>query len=255
MEKSNYSVPLLRRSIHPSAHRPSEDERPGGFMGQANSTSTSRTSGGSGSPGQTTGPDHPRKGPGRRSRRSVKTLRLAVCAVFCALGVAVLGLGAVVEVIDMTASAMAALVFLPILVHYGSGYALACWGVTSLLGIILMPQSLAPWLFLCLLGYYPALKKQIDRLPRPAAFVLKLALVCAALCLYLFLFRLIMMGGAGSLSEVFLTGFGEQGGKTSLAWLFVGLCFLTFFAFDLLIDKLYMIYRLRWQKRIGRWLT
>ena len=39
-------------------------------------------------------------GGGRRSRRSHTTYRMAVSAIFCALGVVVLGLGALVEVID-----------------------------------------------------------------------------------------------------------------------------------------------------------
>jgi hypothetical protein len=179
---------------------------------------------------------------------------MAVSAIFCAMGVVVLGLGALVEVIDMTAAAMAALLCLPILYRYGSRYALLCWGVTAVLGVILMPQNLASWLYLCLLGYYPVLKRQVDRLPRLLAFLSKLLLVLAALGLYLWLFWLIMMNGEGTLAETFVTGFGEGEGSTLMAWILVGLCVMTFFIFDLLIDKLTVLYRLRWRKRVEKWL-
>jgi hypothetical protein len=117
-----------------------------------------------------------------------------------------------------------------------------------------MPQNLASWLYLCLLGYYPVLKRQVDRLPRLLAFLSKLLLVLAALGLYLWLFWLIMMNGEGTLAETFVTGFGEGEGSTLMAWILVGLCVMTFFIFDLLIDKLTVLYRLRWRKRVEKWL-
>ena len=51
------------------------------------------------------------------------TRRVATCGVFCALAVVVLGMGAIIEVLDITASAVAALTLLPILLCYGKKYA------------------------------------------------------------------------------------------------------------------------------------
>ena len=59
----------------------------------------------------------------RRSLAS-QTRRLATCSVLCALAVVVMGLGALVEIMDLTAAALAALVILPILLTYGTRYAL-----------------------------------------------------------------------------------------------------------------------------------
>ena len=114
---------------------------------------------------------NPPRGSSRGRRRT--TYRLAVCSVFCALGTVMLGLGALVELIDITCAALAAVLFLPVFYRYGTGYTLLCWAVTSALGLILMPQSLAPWLFACLLGYYPVVKRQVDRLPKPACTALQ----------------------------------------------------------------------------------
>jgi hypothetical protein len=193
--------------------------------------------------------------PGRaRGGHRRTTYRLAVCSIFCALGTVVLGLGALVELIDITCAAMAAILFLPIFYRYGSGYTLLCWAVTSVLGIILMPQSLAPWLFACLLGYYPVVKQQADKLPRLFAFLCKLCIVTAAMAVYLLLYWLLMMGAQGSLTDVMLQGLGDGNASAVLLWVMVGLCVLTFFVFDLLIDKMAVLYRLKWRKRVEKWM-
>lgn len=195
---------------------------------------------------------NPPRGSSRGRRRT--TYRLAVCSVFCALGTVMLGLGALVELIDITCAALAAVLFLPVFYRYGTGYTLLCWAVTSALGLILMPQSLAPWLFACLLGYYPVVKRQVDRLPKPLTLLCKLCIIGAALAVYLVLFWLIMMGASGSLTDVLFRGFGEEGTSAALIWVMVGLCILTFFLFDLLIDRMAILYRLKWQKRAEKWM-
>lgn len=193
----------------------------------------------------------PRRG---RSRRSRTTYRLAVCSLFCAMGTVMLGLGAVLETFDITCATVAAILFLPVFYRYGSRYTLLCWGVTSALGLILMPQSLAPWLFACLLGYYPVVKRQVDKLPRSVAFLCKLCIITAAIAVYLLFFWLLMMGGSGSIMDVFQRGLGEEGASRTLIWIMLGLCVLTFFLFDLLIDRIAILYRLKWQKRAEKWM-
>ena len=187
-----------------------------------------------------------------RSRRSRTTYRMVVCAVFCAMAVAILALGMLIEIMDITTAAMASLIFLPILLCYGNGYALTSWGVTSLLAIILMPQSIAPWMFFCLLGYYPVLRRQIVRLPRLLALLCKLLLITAAVFLYLLMYWLVFLQGAGSFSETFLLGFGEAGAAPWMAWAVLILSYICFFAFDLLIDRIIILYRYKWQKRVEK---
>ena len=67
-----------------------------------------------------------------------------MCAVLCALAVVMLGLGAILEVIDITAAAVAALVLLPILLCYGARYAWLSYAVTGVLGVLLMPRAWGP---------------------------------------------------------------------------------------------------------------
>ena len=193
------------------------------------------------------------RGYNRRSG-SFKTKRLALSAVLCALSVVILGFGAVLEVMDITTTMLASLLLLPIILCYGNGYAFMAYAVTGVLSVILMPHSFAPWMYLGLAGYYPMVKKQFDRLPKVLAILLKVLLVLAALAVYFIAFYLIMMHGAGSLSDAFILAFGEEGDQFWLGWTAVALAFIAFFAYDLLIDRLLVLYRYRWQQRVEKWM-
>lgn len=195
-----------------------------------------------------------RNRPPRRSRRSGTTRRLAMCAVLCALAVVMLGLGAVVEIIDITAAAMASLALLPILLCYGTKYAWLSYAVTGVLGVLLMPQSLGAWMFAGLTGFYPIVKQKLDRLPRILGWAVKLLLLTAVLLLYLAVFYFVMLGGEGSLLDAFLKGFGEEGGTPLMAWAVIILSLFTYILFDLLIDRLLILYYIRWQKRVEKWM-
>lgn len=189
----------------------------------------------------------------RRERRRA-TRRMVTCALLCALAAVCLGLGAVVEVFDLTAAAAAALILLPVLLCYGTRYALLSYAVTAVLGVILMPQSLAAWTYAGLLGYYPAIKQKLDRLPRVLGWLVKIVLLCGVILLYLAVFHFIVMGGEGTLVDSFLAGFGEVDGSILAAWIVVGLSLGTFVLFDILIDRVLILYYLSWQKRFEKWM-
>lgn len=177
-----------------------------------------------------------------------------MCAVLCALAVVMLGLGAIIEVIDITAAAVASLVLLPILLCYGTKYAWLSYAVTGVLGVLLMPQSLGAWMFAGLTGFYPIVKQRLDRLPRVLSWAVKLLLLAAVLLLYLGIFYFILLGGEGSLFDAFLKGFGEEEGTPLMAWAVIILSLFTYILFDLLIDRILVLYYLRWQKRVERWM-
>ena len=190
----------------------------------------------------------------KRTRRSRSTRKLATCAVLCALAVVMLGLGAVIEILDLTAAAAAALVLLPILLCYGMRYALLSYAVTATLGVLLMPQSLAAWMYAGLAGFYPMVKQKLDRLPRVLAWVAKLVILTAVMLVYLALLYFIALGGEGSFFDAVLLGFGEAEGGAILAWATIGLSVATYVLFDVLIDKVLILYYLRWQKRVEKWM-
>lgn len=189
----------------------------------------------------------------RRGRRRA-TRRMVTCALLCSLAVVALGMGTLVEVFDLTAAAVAAIMLLPVLLCYGTGYAVLSYAVTAVLGVMLMPQSLGAWMFAGLTGYYPLIKKQLDRLPRVLAWAAKLAIVAAVIFAYLGLFYFIAMGGEGSFLDVLTQGIGEGEGGALMAGATVGLMVFTYILFDVLIDRILILYYLRWQKRVEKWM-
>ena len=107
------------------------------------------------------------KAPAKKSRlsRRVRTKRLTVCAMLSALGVVLVWFGAIFEVLDLSLAAMASLLLVPIVIEYGGWYAWAIYFATTALSLLLLPQKM-PALSYLLFGYYPILKKGLDRLPR-----------------------------------------------------------------------------------------
>ena len=192
--------------------------------------------------------------PEKRMSSAFKTKRLALSSVLCALGVVVLGIGAVLEVMDITSTMLASLLLLPIMLCYGNGYAFLAYAVTAVLSLILMPHSFAPWMYLGLAGYYPMIKSKLDRLPKILAMLCKILLVVLALTVYFMAFYLLMMKGSGSLTDAFVLAFGEEGDSFSMGWAAVILAIVAFFAYDLLIDRLLILYRFKWQARIEKWM-
>lgn len=192
--------------------------------------------------------------PRRRNQTARKTKRLALCAVLCALGVVILGFGAVLEVMDITTTMLSSLLLLPVMLCYGNGYAFMTYAVTGVLSVILMPFSFAPWMYLGLAGYYPMVKAKFDKLPKLLSLLLKAILVLVALSAYFVAFYFLMMQGAGSLSDAFTLAFGEKEDPSWMGWVAVALAYVAFFAYDLLIDRLLVLYRYRWQARVEKWM-
>ena len=192
--------------------------------------------------------------PRKYHSHAFKTKRLALSAVLCALSVVTMGLGVVLEIMDITATMLASLLLLPIMLCYGNGYAVIAYAVTAVLSILLMPQSFSPWMYAGLLGYYPMIKSRLDRLPRFLSLLLKLILLLLALAVYFIMFYLLMMKGSGSLSEAFYLAFGEEGKGAIVGWITLLLAGIAFFAYDLLIDRLLVLYRYKWQSRVEKWM-
>ncbi len=189
-----------------------------------------------------------------RATRRKATRHMAMCAVLCALSVVVLAFGTLLEILDLTSAFLAATVILLILMSYGPRYAWLSYAVTGVVGLIFMPQSLAVWTYIGLAGYYPVIKRPLDRLPRAMAWLVKLALFAAVMALCLAVFHFLILGGEGSLLDSFLRLFDEESGKTAMAWAVLGLSLFTYVLFDLLLDRLTILYCLRWQKRVEKWM-
>ena len=109
-----------------------------------------------------------------------QTKKITVGAMSMALGVLFMTLGAFVEVLDLTASALCSCLMAFVFIELGAGYAVAVWLGTSILGFAFFPHSLVWVTFLLIFGIYPILKAFIERLNRRLWVPLKLVFFVAA---------------------------------------------------------------------------
>ena len=118
-----------------------------------------------------------------------KTKALTLSAVLSALSVALMLLGAVVEVFDLCAVMLASFCTLFALIRIDGRHAWLVYAVTAVLALLLLPSKAVALEYLFFGGYYPILRAAVARLRPILAYGVKLAVFNAALTALLLLFR------------------------------------------------------------------
>ena len=163
---------------------------------------------------------------------------LTVSAMLSALGVVILGLGAVIEVLDISVAVIASLLVAYAVIEIGGAYPWLIWVVTSTIALLLLPLK-TPVLFYALLtGYYPIVKQKIERkMARLPAWATKMGV----LAISLLVIWAVMWLFAPTLLET--TG----GWLMIVATLVLGI--FAFILYDICLTKLITRYFVKWQKR------
>ena len=114
--------------------------------------------------------------------KRLPTKYLTVSAMLVALGVILLGIGALVNVLDLTVAALTSLLCIWAVIEMGGVYPWIIWGLTAFLSILLLPQK-TPGFFYLFIGIYPMLKQKLERLPRVPEWILKITVFHALIAL------------------------------------------------------------------------
>ena len=120
-----------------------------------------------------------------KSRISKKTRDLALCAIISALGVLVLFLASLVDVLDLSAAMIASILCVAVIFEAGGIWPWLTYAVTALLAILLLPNKI-PAVIYIMTGYYPMVKRLVERLPKMFAWIIKIAVFNALLTMFLF---------------------------------------------------------------------
>ncbi|MBQ3016497.1 MAG: hypothetical protein IJD79_06940 [Clostridia bacterium] len=104
-----------------------------------------------------------------------QTKKITFSAMSIALGVLFMTLGAFVEVLDLTASALCSCLMAFVFIEIGAKYAIAVWLGTTILGAVFYTHSLVWVTFFLIFGIFPILKAYIEKTKRPFWIPLKLA--------------------------------------------------------------------------------
>ncbi len=105
-----------------------------------------------------------------------KTKKIAVAAILAAFGVAILYLGALIEVLDLSVALLASFLILFCMVELGSSVSLSVYLVTALLSLLLLPNKSPALLYAAIFGYMPITKYLFEKTYRWLSWLLKLLL-------------------------------------------------------------------------------
>ena len=112
-----------------------------------------------------------------------KTKKITLSAMVVALGTLFLVLGGFIDVLDLSASAIASVLVAFVYIEIGSPYTWLVWLGTTLASFICFSGSVL-WLeYFLIFGIYPILKAYIERTPRKFWLILKLLFINVVLWL------------------------------------------------------------------------
>ena len=161
------------------------------------------------------------------------TKKLAFSAIVTALSVVFLYVGALFDVLDLSAAALASLCVLWVMIEFGARWALAVYAATSLLSLLLLPAKLPAVLFAGLFGYYPPLKALYEqKLHGGFVWIAKVATLNAATFLMILIVRYV---------------------ATEALWfelLLLAVANVVFVIYDIALTRLMRAYVLVWRKRL-----
>ena len=159
-----------------------------------------------------------------------------------ALGTVIMSLGAVLEVADLTAAALASLFVVFAYIELGASYPFLVWLATSVLCAVIFPASAVWSEYLLVFGSYPIIKAYIERLPRVFWWPLKLVFVNAVLWIIILLVE-------GVLGIPVLMAEGEI--MKALLYVTANVAFVVY---DLYIVAMTRVYVFKFRKRFERFL-
>ena len=178
-----------------------------------------------------------------------KTKRVSLASILSALSVVVMSLGAFIQVVDLTAVALASVLVIFARIELGSPYDWLVYGVSGTLSLILMigVNPVIPALYLSFAGMYPILKAYFEQRTRKVAWFCK--------SVYFFVISAVLVAGAYIFSSYVLgVPFFEGSLAPYAAPLLIALYVLAVFVcyvYDILLSSLIVLYMTRLRPKIA----
>ncbi|MBE6533367.1 MAG: hypothetical protein E7678_00125 [Ruminococcaceae bacterium] len=174
----------------------------------------------------------------KRKNTSSSIKQLTFSAMLAALGVIFLGIGALLEVLDISMAVIASFCVIIAVIEYGKGTPWMVYGAISILSFLLIPNKLPAIFFALFFGFYPIIKEKLERKNKVICWVLKEIIfnVCLAIIMLLY-FLLFFQGFAIAIP---------------LPWLIVAavlLCEAIFVLYDIALTRIITFYVIKLRHR------
>lgn len=176
------------------------------------------------------------------SRTGQKTKCIALCALLAALGVAVLWIGSIIDVLDLSAAMFASILTVIPVIEYKKYWPWLTYGVTAAAALLLLPNKLPAVMYL-LAGYFPIVKSKLERLRRPLSWTLKFLLFNLSLAVTVIFCRRFLPAVDFSIIP-------EVDGIPGYAILFAAGNGM-FLLYDLMLSKMILLYIIKLRKKLG----
>ncbi len=161
------------------------------------------------------------------------TKKLTFSAVLSALAVAIMYVGAVLEILDLSTAAVASICVMLVLTELGMKYAFLSYACIGVLSFLLLPTKYAAVMFVGFLGFYPMAKAFFEnRFRGILCLVLKVALLNICTSVMLLAVRYVM---------------------TEALWfeiMTLVLANITFVIYDFALTRLLRAYVFVWRKKL-----
>lgn len=170
------------------------------------------------------------------AKASIK--QLTICAMLIALGVIFLGIGALLEVLDISMAVIASLCVIIAVIEYGKGAPWMVFAAITILSFLLIPNKLPVIFFALFFGFYPILKEKLEGKKKLLSWVLKEIIFNVCLAIILLLYFWLFFEGVGI--------------SLPLPWIIVIailLCELVFVLYDIALTRMISFYIVKLRKR------
>lgn len=174
-----------------------------------------------------------------------RSRKVALGGVCAALALVVMLVGVFLPLSTFSAPILASLLLVPLTVELGGRTTLICYGAVAALSLLLIPDREVVLLFLLLTGYYPVIQPRFLKITiKPLRYVFKLLLFNISIVItYLILLFL------------FVSPSVQQEFAENAPWFLVLTLIVAnvlFILYDILIDKVRIIYVYQFRKRFFR---
>ena len=182
---------------------------------------------------------------------SEKTKKMTVGAVLSALGVVILFIGSMLETLDLSMAALASFLCVLAVIELGGAYPFMIYAVTGILSVILMPYKMSGWFYVLFFGYYPIIKEKLERLKKPIAWLIKLAVLNGAIWICITIAYFLFLGPQQSktIIDMFYSFFGDASLGSVFAIGMYLLVNVAFVVYDIALTRLISVYLFRLRKK------
>ena len=126
----------------------------------------------------------------RDGRNNISTTKkLSFSAITCALGVILLFMGAIIETVDISMAALASFLIIACMIEMGGYYPLLVYLATATLSFLLLPNKTVVLIYGMFFGFYPIIKKYLERLPIAMCWIAKITVFNVVIALYYIFLR------------------------------------------------------------------